>query len=684
MKSSIFRIGIIAILLIMISQIAIAGGSSAGVYDTNVRDKVLVTGKPDQLLMSFTVQPWEQFPGDLTLEKLDVTCFPSKGLTKLKLVQGEQVIDETNFSSSNEIQTAGFGPNDFTIQNNNATEFELLATVSPYVDDQILGCVVEDLQFYNLESETTYDAGYQDIDFDGINTLVYIENPMMEVKEDKFRLFEKNTSTQNLGLNTENNLLGYFEVYSSDIKEIQLKDLFIYCENASIIENARIEVSSKEMENKVIEALALHTDAYATSRPEHSVNKRMIFRDLDAMLPTINRVEINLYGDTYDYFSYPEDRTTECSILDIMAIDPQELPFTDVDEEDPNYLAINYLKDREDIVGYPDGTYKPENPINRAEFTKILVEAKIGEKPTEYTEGCFNDFDEEQWFTSYVCYAKDQNIINGYPDGTFKPANNINLAEASKILVNMFALEKTQPTGAEWYSEYIETLEALHYIPDTFEYVSDEVTRGQMAEMVWRIMEDKQNLPYASGLTNSPCQELGEDLPANIDMDTVRETWLSWYNEERRLLGLHEYIYDDQLNRTATQWSKVSRDRGYMDHKRDGSTDYYDFYGIMDWFAGLGIEFVNSAYTENIAWEMYYCDVTAEDCTQDMINSVRKGFDFFMSEKGGSYTAHYDSIISPNYNIIGLGVAINDDANKFYLTVHYAKGISNEPMRICE
>jgi hypothetical protein len=81
---------------------------------------------------------------------------------------------------------------------------------------------------------------------------------------------------------------------------------------------------------------------------------------------------------------------------------------------------------------------------------------------------------------------------------------------------------------------------------------------------------------------------------------------------------------------------------------------------------------------------MYYCDASEDDCTQQMIDSVRKGFDFFIGEKGTSYTAHYDSMVSPNYNIIGFGVAIDDDANKFYLTVHYAKGIANDPIRICE
>lgn len=367
-------------------------------------------------------------------------------------------------------------------------------------------------------------------------------------------------------------------------------------------------------------------------------------------------------------------------IIGIFILTPTVFGYSDV----LNNVAIDYITDAGIVQGYDDDTFRPDNPINRAEFTKILIEAKTGQNPTASAAGCFNDFTVDQWFSSYVCYAKNQGIISGYPDGSFGPANNINMAEASKILVNVFEIELVPGPESTWYSPYIDTLTAEKYIPDSVNYVSQEITRAEMAEMIWRIMEEKHDQPFAEYLENSPCQLLGEDLPANINMDKVRATWLEWYNVERRSLGLHEYTYDEQLNRTATEWSKISRDRGYMDHKRDGTTSYYDYYGIMDWFSNLGLEFENGMYSENIAWEMYYCDVTADDCTQEMIDSVKKGFNFFMSEKGGSYTAHYDSIINPNYNIIGLGVAVDDAANKYYLTVHYAKAISNEPIGICD
>ena len=107
--------------------------------------------------------------------------------------------------------------------------------------------------------------------------------------------------------------------------------------------------------------------------------------------------------------------------------------FKDVPSTHPNSDAIHYVQAQAIVEGYPDGTFRPDNPINRAEFTKIIIEA--------YFQGqadgrdCFPDVGAE-WFAKYVCFAKARNIIAGYPDGNFYPANDINFAEVAKILAN--------------------------------------------------------------------------------------------------------------------------------------------------------------------------------------------------------------------------------------------------------
>jgi len=133
--------------------------------------------------------------------------------------------------------------------------------------------------------------------------------------------------------------------------------------------------------------------------------------------------------------------------------------------------------------------------MNRAEFAKIVVGAKgIGAaESAQFAGNCFPDVRESDWFSAYVCYAKDQGIISGYPDGEFKPANTINLAEASKILVKTLNVEKAEPAGEQWYSEFLESLSELNYLPTSFRSLSQNVNRGEMSEMIWRILEKIQD-----------------------------------------------------------------------------------------------------------------------------------------------------------------------------------------------
>ncbi len=364
------------------------------------------------------------------------------------------------------------------------------------------------------------------------------------------------------------------------------------------------------------------------------------------------------------------------------------LAYSDVGDDYDYKTAIDFITEEEIVQGYPDGTFKPDAKINRAEFTKIIVEAKIGKNPTASASNCFPDVSSDQWFASYVCYAKSRGIISGHPDGYFRPANNINLAEAAKILVNTLKVPIQESQGSEWYSEYIKAIATFKYIPPTFTYMAQEVTRGEMAEMVWRILENVSSQPSVtvSELEN-PCYPLGDDVPLNVDMDRIRTTWLKWYNDARAEDGIASLAYNPQLSRTANVWSQEMIRRGKMTHQRNPGDSYYDYWKITEWFKDLGLEFKNVnrvTHTENIAWQYYNCSESQDDCTDYMIPQVRKAFDFYMSEEGEAYTAHYDSIMNSYFKIVGLGIAVDRSANRYYLTVHYGTEITSDPWPICD
>ncbi len=94
--------------------------------------------------------------------------------------------------------------------------------------------------------------------------------------------------------------------------------------------------------------------------------------------------------------------------------------------------------------GYDGNLFKPENPISRVEFLKMVLLAKATKegKSELYTNSDFpsdfNDIDELQkyeWAYPYINYAKQHEIMTGYGDDTFKPSNTINRAEAAKVAV---------------------------------------------------------------------------------------------------------------------------------------------------------------------------------------------------------------------------------------------------------
>jgi len=92
------------------------------------------------------------------------------------------------------------------------------------------------------------------------------------------------------------------------------------------------------------------------------------------------------------------------------------------------------LKNQKIIGGYDDGTFKPEKTVNRSEALKMIFEA-LNISLTKNLNNPFNDVSHQDWFINYVLSAYNQKIVNGYDNGTFKPEKTVSRAEYFKILI---------------------------------------------------------------------------------------------------------------------------------------------------------------------------------------------------------------------------------------------------------
>lgn len=122
--------------------------------------------------------------------------------------------------------------------------------------------------------------------------------------------------------------------------------------------------------------------------------------------------------------------------------------------------AVLYLKAFEYISGYPDGTFKPDSEITRAELLKIALnfsEDAYWVKTEEVAEmDTFLDVPKDHWAKQDIELAAKIGIVSGYEDGTFRPNNKVTYSEVLTIIFNVHGLKDTvNASGESWPLNYI-------------------------------------------------------------------------------------------------------------------------------------------------------------------------------------------------------------------------------------
>lgn len=158
--------------------------------------------------------------------------------------------------------------------------------------------------------------------------------------------------------------------------------------------------------------------------------------------------------------------------------------------------SINYLVSHKAISGYPDGSFKPDDNITRAEFAKIVCDAFgiLGNYKAMYDDVLKND-----WFAQSVCALSEINIVNGY-GSTFIPNSNIKREDAAVILFRLLnhlniniSGNKSDFNDADYISAY--ALSAVEKMSEAEIITGDEklmfnplnnLTRAEAAAIVHR------------------------------------------------------------------------------------------------------------------------------------------------------------------------------------------------------
>lgn len=142
--------------------------------------------------------------------------------------------------------------------------------------------------------------------------------------------------------------------------------------------------------------------------------------------------------------------------------------FKDVDNLNEYCKAIEWASTQGIFQGYNDGTFKPDQVINRAEALKVILKALQIQLISPNSKIGFSDTSSSEWYASFVQTAVSLGIVHGYKDGSFKPKQIVTHSEAQIMLF------RAANSKGQFYPEN------SNYSPNA------PTTRGEMADMLYK------------------------------------------------------------------------------------------------------------------------------------------------------------------------------------------------------
>jgi hypothetical protein len=145
------------------------------------------------------------------------------------------------------------------------------------------------------------------------------------------------------------------------------------------------------------------------------------------------------------------------------------------------------------VSGFPNGTYGPRDPVNRAQVVAMLWNL-VG-RPTGAPAHGFPDVPAGAWYGDALSWAKAEGIVSGYPNGTYRPKDPVRRGQIASMLWNLVNRPPGSPDhgfadvpATAAYNDGLDWAKAMGIVsgfPDNLYKPQDAVNRAQIANMLY-------------------------------------------------------------------------------------------------------------------------------------------------------------------------------------------------------
>lgn len=164
--------------------------------------------------------------------------------------------------------------------------------------------------------------------------------------------------------------------------------------------------------------------------------------------------------------------------------------FTDVDDECGYAFEAQLLKTLGILSGDGDNFLRPNDTLTRAEFAKLAVCVMDKQKEAVSNSGsaAYSDVYANHWALRYINYVSKNKIILGYPDGTFCPDETISFGQAVTVILRTLGYS-AEEIGDFWPDNYIQKAASLGLSKGMSYGADDAVTRADAVLLLGRALE---------------------------------------------------------------------------------------------------------------------------------------------------------------------------------------------------